>query len=96
MRFALASVFGIVMLAGYGEVRLLKAMLNQDINWFLDTLVTGLALVAGADCMGSILKMPGAPGIEKRSPEPIEITGKLVLEDSEGRRAAASASPLQV
>lgn len=95
VRFVFASLLGIGMLAWYGDVRLLKAMLNRDINWFLDTLVTGLALVAGADRVGAILKMPGAPGVERRSPEPIEITGKLILEDRAERKMESPTGQLE-
>ncbi len=79
--FILAGILGIVVLAWYGEIRIFKAVLGRDINPILDTIVTGLTLVAGADRIAEIMKLPGAPGKEKPSSRPVEITGKLVLEN---------------
>lgn len=80
IRFSFAAVLGILVLAGYGHIRIFEEMGFEKINPILDTIVTGLILVAGADRLGAILKMPGAPGVEKAEPRPIEISGRLILE----------------
>ena len=51
----------------------------------LDIFLTGLILMGGADRISAIMKEHGAPGGE-RSARPIEITGKLVLEDVAGKK----------
>jgi hypothetical protein len=119
MYFALAGLLGIVVLAGFGNVRLLAALGTQSkpnsvaaasqstktdsttqpadsagalpkpgvpFSVWLDILLTGLILMGGADRISQILKEHGAPGGEKPASRPIELTGKLVLEDAAGKR----------
>ena len=55
----------------------------------LDILLTGLIFVAGADRLSEALKLLGGPGVEHAgskpaSAQPIEITGKLILEGDRG------------
>jgi len=55
----------------------------------LDILFTGLIFVAGADRLSEALKLLGAPGAQHASSksgpsQPIEITGKLILEGELG------------
>src|ERR1043166_8062766 len=57
------------------------AKVSQFFYALLDVAFTGLLLMGGADSIGRLLKLPGAPGIEKPPPRPIEITGKLTLEE---------------
>jgi hypothetical protein len=40
-----------------------------------------LILMGGSDRVAELLKMPGAPGVERVEPKPITIQGSLVLED---------------
>lgn len=47
----------------------------------IDTLLTGVVLVGGPDRITGLLKAPGAEP-QKEEPQPIEITGKLILEES--------------
>lgn len=80
MYFVLAGVLGIFVLAFYGQVRVLTA-LGLKVSPALDILLTGIVVVGGADRIASLLKVP-VPGeaAEKPQPQPIQITGKLVLE----------------
>ena len=48
---------------------------------FLDILFTGLLLMGGADSISRVLKLPGVAAAESPPPRPIEITGKLTLEE---------------
>lgn len=118
--FVLAGFLGVVVLAGFGQVRLLASLRamekeaaaitpppaaqpaaqpaaeasrkpgdpfrlsDRDLRW-LDLIVTGLVLMGVADRLSQILKLPGAPGVEKPEPKPLEITGKLTIEDVAGK-----------
>lgn len=78
--FLIALPLGILVLGWYGGLRLFVALGFQDINYILDTFITGLVLVAGADRIAGLLKMSGAPGAEDPAPRPLEVTGRLTLE----------------
>ena len=86
----IAGTLGTVVIAGYLEIRLLALMglvkMNSVTNSFehplLDTLLTGLIFMGGADQIADALKMIGGASVyEKSASKPIEITGKLVLEE---------------
>ncbi len=96
--FTFAGVLAGLFLAGYGHDRILKAA-GFSINPILDTILTGLILIGGADRMTELLKMIGVRNGEK--PEaparPIEITGRVILEEPADKKeipkvAARSAS----
>jgi hypothetical protein len=80
--FVFAGVLAGAFLAGYGQDRILKAA-GFSINPLLDAVVTGLILMGGADRMTELLKMIGVQNAEKAeaSPHPIEITGRVILEE---------------
>ena len=75
----IAGVLAVGVVAQYGGIRLLSA-LGMASDPLLDTLLTGIVLVGGSDRIAALLKLPGAPDAE-RAPPPIQITGKLTLED---------------
>ena len=82
-----AGYLGIVIVAGVMGIRLSKiaaipldSSLGPVMGNALDVLVTGLLLVGGADRLAEALKLFG--GDIKPAKEPIEITGKVVLEQS--------------
>ena len=86
MYFLLAGVLGLIALGWYGKVRILTALGFQGVDPILDTVITGLLLVGGAERTGALLKGVGAGGLASAAPsppaQPIEITGTLVLDDS--------------
>ena len=86
--FVFAGILGDLVLAYFGEVRIFRALGFINTNEILDSIMTGLILVAGADHIGPILKLSGAPGGEKPAERPIEITGRLILEGETGKKAA--------
>ena len=93
--FILAATLGVVVLAWLGNIRILSAMLHstgstQPVNPILDTIVTGLLLTGGADRLAQFLKAPGEAGTQRAESKPIQITGKLVLDDESGRRVAGA------
>lgn len=55
--------------------------MSQSLFSFLDILFTGLLLMGGADSISRILKLSGVATAESPPPRPIEITGKLTLEE---------------
>lgn len=84
--FAIAGVLGLGVLAGYGNLRVLRAV-GVETNAYFDAILTGLILVGGADRVAELLKLPGSRGGEKPAERPIQITGTLVLEEGTGRKA---------
>lgn len=95
--YALAGVLAIVVMAYLGNVHLLRAMLpavsdasNSPFLSVLDTLVTGLALMGGAERLSALLK--GAAPEKADAPVlPVEVRGKLTLEDGGTTRVAKPA-----
>jgi hypothetical protein len=77
---ATAAVLAVGVVAHYGGVRILAA-LGMAPDPVLDTILTGIVLVGGSDRIAALLKLPGASGGEPAPPPPIQITGKLTLED---------------
>ncbi len=84
--FVLAGILGVVVLAFFGEVRIFRAMGFDKTNYILDSIMTGLILMAGADRVAGLLKLSGTPGVEKSTSRPIEITGKLILEGEASKK----------
>jgi hypothetical protein len=81
----MASLLAVVVLGWLGKVRMLEALGFTQIDPLIDTLFTGLLLVGGAERTEAILQKLGAgTGGEaaKASATPVEITGRVVLEDS--------------
>jgi hypothetical protein len=81
----LAGLLAILVLAYYGGVRVFAAM-GVPTDPLLDTLFTGIILVGGADRVAAVLKVTGEAPSQKPAPQPIQITGKLTLEDGQGGR----------
>ncbi len=86
--FVIAGILGVVVLAFIGEVRIFYALGFTNTNYILDSIMTGLILMAGSDRVAVILKlMPdGASGAKTTESRPIEITGRLILEDEKSKQ----------
>jgi len=80
--YVLAGLLGIVVLAGYGKVGILTALLGEGVNRTLDTILTGLTVVAGADRVAAILERQGREPSAASAPRPLEVSGRLVLDRS--------------
>jgi hypothetical protein len=83
--YALAGGYlGTVVIAGIMGVRLFEVVqiaMPEKPNALVDTLLTGLILAAGADRLAEALKLFGeGSAAGKKNEQPIEITGRLVLE----------------
>jgi len=86
--FVVAFVLGVA-LAVFGGVRLLAAVGFQT-TVTLDVFVTGLILAGGSDRIAEILKAAGLPSAVKEPARPIEITGRLILEQEPGKSIVPS------
>ena len=80
-----AGVLAIFVLAYYGGVRILSA-LGIATDPLLDTILTGIVLVGGSDRIAALLKLSGGAGLEPPAPPPIQITGRVTLEDGTSAR----------
>jgi hypothetical protein len=82
--FVVAALLGAVVLGWFGQVRVLGALGFLAVNPYLDALITGLVLMIGADRASDLLRRLDVPlGDVKKSSAPIEVTGRLVLENPE-------------
>ena len=80
--FVLAGPLGVVVMCGYGKLRIFSAAGFTQIPVWLDTLATGLVLVGGADRVAALLGASGPLGGAGRSdPQPLQISGKITLEE---------------
>jgi len=89
--FILAGFLGVVVLAYFGNLRILQAMGLQGINPTVDLIVTGLLLMGGAERLSGIIQ-PGPVERHEPAPVPIVVTGTLTLEDGAGKLAARPAN----
>jgi len=76
---------GSVVMAGYMHIRLFSSTVVPGSEFIgkyplLDIFLTGLVLMAGADRLAEALKLLGGSGVSKQKEAPIEVRGKLVLE----------------
>jgi prepilin signal peptidase PulO-like enzyme (type II secretory pathway) len=83
--FTLAGILGLIVIAIYGDIRVLKA-LGYEANKILDAVATGIVLTGGSDFVGKLLQISGVGGGTEQKTQPIEITGKLILENSSARK----------
>lgn len=87
-----AGYLGVVVVAGIMKVHIFEMMQIAAPgvpvpNPLLDTLLSGMIMAAGADRISELVKSFGDSGGKKGGgggEKPIEITGKLVLEQSRG------------
>jgi hypothetical protein len=90
--FVVAGVLSFAVLAGFGRIRLLMALGVQG-NDVLDLLVTGVILLGGSDRISSVLSEAGKRGVaEERSPQSVELIGRLILEDQAAEKVKRAAA----
>ncbi len=83
MYYSLATALAAVILY-YGHLRVLSAM-KIEIDPLVDMVITGIVLVGGADSIAGLLKVPAGDAPEAK-PQPIEVTGKLMLDDGASQK----------
>lgn len=76
----LAAVLAIAVMVLYPNLRILSALGIQS-DLVLDSVLTAIVLLGGSDQLAILLKTIGMPEIEKPAPQPIQINGRLVLEE---------------
>jgi hypothetical protein len=86
---ALAAVLAVVLMLLYPNLRILSALgIQADV--LLDSVLTGIVLLGGSDQLALLLKTTGMPEVKKPAPQPIQINGRLVLEEpSKAKQLAA-------
>lgn len=88
-------VLGALLAVVYSDLRLIENLRlaeslmdkNQHTKPILDVIVTIMVLAGGADLVGRLLQISGitdiGAGVPSAKTEPIEVSGKLILESSE-------------
>jgi hypothetical protein len=89
--FGLSMLLGGVVIAWYGNVRLLQAIGFPDAPQVLDIAFTGLLLTAGSDRVAAIVKLPEGLGSGKKAEKPVQITGTLVLKEGSEKKLSTPA-----
>jgi hypothetical protein len=79
--YLFAGFLGLIVVAIYGNVRVFRALGYQAANVVLDAIVTGIILMAGSEVISKVLQISGMGGASESTSQPIEITGKLILEN---------------
>lgn len=79
--YILAGFLGLIVMAIYGNIRVFQALGYQGANVVLDAIATGIILMAGSDVISKVMQISGMGGSSESSSQPIEITGKLILEN---------------
>ena len=88
----IVAILGGILVNVYPDIRLIQNLVGETTNPYLDMIVTVIVLLAGSDIVGRLLNISGIgemdTGAASTRSEPIEITGKLILEDQNnaGRR----------
>ena len=83
--FTLAGILGVVVLAYFGNVRVLRALGLNDANPLVDAAITGLLLMGGAERISGLVQPATRSSVEKPEPKQIQVTGTLKLEDAAGK-----------
>jgi hypothetical protein len=83
--FVLAGLLGVVVIAFFGNVRILRALGLQDANALVDAIVTGLLLMGGAERLSGLVQPASHSSGENREPKQIQVTGTLKVEDAAGK-----------
>ncbi len=76
-----AAVLAAIVVANYDVARIMRALGFQPYNLFLDCLVTVIVLLGGADRVAALLESKPAQPPHEGAPQPIEITGRVTLEE---------------
>jgi len=94
VRMILATLVAVPLLAFFGQMRILFAVGFESINPILDQIFTAIILIGGAGQMTELLKWGGGHRVagDAASSKPVEITGKLILEEKASGAMAKGAS----
>jgi hypothetical protein len=94
--YLLSSALVALFLWSYPEVGILSTLgfvpaasaSETPVRGLMDTFLTFIVLVGGADRISAFMK-PGKETPEKARPEPLEVTGRLILEEPDKKKAAS-------
>ena len=79
--YAIAAALGLLVVAMYGNIRVFGALGYEQVKPLFDAVATGIILVAGSDFISRLLQISGIGGASSSSSQPLEITGKITLEN---------------
>lgn len=85
LRFFLSGALVAAVLWQWRSLRILAlfSQLSAAVPSWLDPVVTWVVLMGGADRISAFVKLPaGGAGAQKRDEQPIEVRGRLTLDDS--------------
>lgn len=88
--WAVALVLAALVVTFFESVRILGA-LGLDARPGVDPVLTAITLASGADFVRSVLGVKGAAESPAESPKPLEVTGKLVLEEADKKALGQAA-----
>ena len=89
LRFFLSGALAAAILWQWSSLRILAlfSQLSAAVPAWLDPVVTWVVVLGGAERMAALVKLPaGGAGAPKREEQPIEVHGRLTLDDSRGPR----------
>lgn len=94
----LVGLLGIFIVSTSDDVRLIKLLLigtgEENPSELLDIIVTTITFIGGSDLIGKLLQLSGinniGAGAAATEAKPIEITGKLVLENPDQGKGEAT------
>ena len=87
----IAAVLAVLVMVFYPNVRILNA-LGVKADQMLDSVLTCIILLGGSDQLANLLKTTGMPELKKPAPQPIQINGRLVLEEEAKAKVAQKAA----
>jgi hypothetical protein len=90
---ALAGALSIVVLGWFAKVRVLAALGFAQVHPIVDTLFTGMLMIGGAERTEALLRAMGAGAGSEAAKDaaPLEIRGRIVLEDSTAKEGGGTA-----
>lgn len=93
IRHVFAGILGLIVIALWGNVRVLQAV-GYQATWAVDVLATTVVFVGGSDIVDKLLQASGLSGGTSSGggSQPIEITGRLVLEQGRPPQAGEGVS----
>jgi len=90
LSWGMAIAFSVAVVILFKPIRVLAA-LNLNADPFFDGLLTAITLASGADFVRSVLGVKGAAEAPPESPKPLEVTGKLVVEEADKKTLGQAA-----
>jgi len=79
--FIASLILVVLLLQSFSSIRILAAMGLRGDAPLLDEILTGIVLLGGTERLGEWMKSDGAESGAASTEQPIQVTGKLTLDD---------------